>query len=184
MKTLLGLIICIFGMSCSIVQGQHSMDNIDFVSFRFQHSLRIPNHYIVIEFDKQKTNKKDLYSVQEQANNAYYTTIKINSMPSSNDPQWNSTKIDTSYVIDNSLFNALVQDIALLDCIDIRSAIMDGLDGNECVLEYGTRSNSITYKFWSPEFRTKERGLVEFYNLCMKTISIAGFSQKNIFDTQ
>ena len=164
MKINLILLIFSLTMASRTCFAQQSNDKIDYIAFRFEHSLRIPYNRVIIEM----------------INGQSEIEVKVHSVPMNNDKQWDNTKIDKSFKIDTKLFTDLANEVFALNKIDLKKAMTGGLDGTECSIEFGTFGSTVTYKFWSPDVETKNRDLTDFIRICKKMIEIGGLNPKDI----
>jgi len=144
--------------------GQQTNDKIDYIGFKFYHSLRFVNHEVSIEIIKRKSE----------------VVVKTTSTPMNNDKEWENTKIDTSFTIDKSKFIELTNKVSELNKINLNKAMIGGLDGTLCTIEFGTYGSTVSYKFWTPDCDTKERELSYFLNLCKILIETGGLEPKEI----
>jgi hypothetical protein len=165
MKNKLTFLILILTITVGESFGQQLTSKIDFVTFEFSHSKRIPYSSIKINIE----NRPEECSVQ------VYSSAK------NNDKEWKYSVIDTTYVIESNVFNELVKDVLLLNKIDLNRVFLEGgLDGTTCVISFGTFGNSISYHFWTPDNLTELRGLENFLVICKKMIRIGGLDPKEI----
>ena len=154
---------CFLLFSISTVTGQEYRKEITFVTLEFWHSLRIPNHHIKIELK----NIRDEVSVD----------VLAESM--SDDKKWNVFNRDTTFTISKEQYASILLRSVKLKEIDLEKASIRGLDGTTCSLKIG-HMNSISYRFWTPNYATKSRGLEDFLNLVEDILRIAGFDPKEI----
>ena len=97
-----------------------------------------------------------------------------------NDERWKSTIVDTSFTIDKSRFVELANKVIEFNKIDLTKAIIGGLDGTECSIEFGTLRSTVAFKFWTPDYDTKKRDLSGFLSLCKIIIETGGLEPKEI----
>lgn len=164
MKNRIILLISILTMISSICFAKQINDKIEYIAFKFDHSRRIPNKNVTIEIIKRQSE----------------IVVKVKSTPMNSDKQWEKTKIDTTFTIDKKKFIELANDMLILNKIDLNKALTGGLDGTECTIEFGQYKSTVAYKFWSPDYDTKQRGLSDFLSLCKKLIEVGGLNPKEI----
>jgi len=145
--------------------GQQVIEKVDYIAFRFDHSRRIPFNHVTIEIIKRQTE----------------IIVKTHSVPMNNDKNWEASKIDKSFNIDSKVFGELINEVLTLNKTDLNKALIGGLDGTECAIEFGTFGSTVTYKFWSPDYDTEKRGLKDFMKLCNKLIEVGGLNPNEIF---
>ncbi len=148
-------------------KAQQLTKNINHIVFQFSHSKRIPNHYLEIELIKRESS----------------TRVHVNSTPMNNDRNWRNTKIDTTYFVDNVVFERLAVQAVTLTKIDLyRAFILEaGLDGTNATIKFGKYGATIAYSFWNPEDLTEDRGLSDFFDLCKSIVMIGGLNPVEIF---
>jgi hypothetical protein len=163
----IAFLLAIISIVLTSIDAQQVNDNIDHIAFRFSHSRRIPNSFVEIELIKRKSE----------------TTVYVNSTPMNNDKQWERTRIDTSFMIENTIFEELTNQVLLLTKIDLNRALFlgAGLDGTASTIEFGKYGATVAYKFWDPDYLTDKRGLSVFFDLCKKIIKIGGLDPQEIF---
>lgn len=136
----------------------------EFIELDFRHSLRIPDHHVIIRIEPMSKNhmllKLKSEPMEGKANSKYKLVTK-------------SLYINTKeYMKIISLFNQIsasaLNDTSL--CIGI------GGDGTRCSLECGINTSSIVYKVWTPEVQTKERKLEEFLECFEYIKKLSGYS--------
>lgn len=155
------LILVFLSVACT---AQKSNDKIDYIAFDFRHSLRIPNHTVSVEIITRQNE----------------VIVKVKSYPMKDAEQWKNTIVDTSFTIDKDKFIELTNKAVDLKGIDLKKAAISGEDGTECSIEFGSFGNTITYKFWSPDYETNKRGLFKFVDLCKELIKVGGLNPKEI----
>jgi hypothetical protein len=143
---------------------QQINDKIEYIGFKNEHSRRILNQKVTIELIKRQ----------------FETVVKVKSNPMNNDKQWEKTKIDTTFTIETKLFIELANEVLILNKTDLNKALTGGLDGTECEIEFGQFGSTLTYKFWTPDYDTEQRGLTDFLKLCKKLIDIGGLNPVDI----
>lgn len=155
------LILVFLSLACT---AQKSNDKIDYIAFDFSHSLRIPNHTVSIEIIERQNE----------------VVVNVKSYPMKDAEQWQSTIVDTSFTIDKDQFIELINKAKDLKKIDLAIATLNGLDGTECSIEFGTKGNTTKYKFWTPDYETNTRGLSDFLDLCKELIKVGGLNPKDV----
>jgi hypothetical protein len=162
------IILSIFVLRISNVSGQSLP--VDFfikhITFENQQSLRIPNNIVRIDIEKKNDNKVYMHVI---------------SKPSENDAKWNKTKIDTTYELDTIIFKQILREVLKITKIDVVKAITIGNDGALCTLGFGCFENDISFRFWCPDYETKERGLNDFINACNIIIKTAKLKPKDVY---
>ena len=104
----------------------------------------------------------------------------MKSYPLRSDKKWDHSIIDTSFVVEKDVFIELANQVIELNKTNLSKALGGGLDGTTCSIEFGSYSSSVTYKFWTPDYKPKERGLAYFLTLCRRLIEIADLDPKEI----
>jgi hypothetical protein len=136
------------------------------ISFRFNHSQRVPFNRVTIDIIKREKS----------------VVVLTNSEPSSLDKVWKDSRINKTKTITNEEYEDLVKEVLNLTKMDlIRPLSLSGYDGYYCSISFGSSGNKITYTFWSPTNGTEYRGLTEFLDLCKKLITIGGLDYEQIF---
>jgi len=147
--------------------GQQENNPITDIRFHYSHSMRIPFSSVNIEFHKNLKNKAKIF---------------IESTAENDNPKWKYSVIDTSYVIENKIFEEIAIKVKNLEKIDLNKAYEIGADGSTCTISFGGNGKEISYSFWIPEVDTEKRGLTDFYNLCKEIISICKLDLKQILE--
>jgi hypothetical protein len=158
------MFLLVISISC---YGQQGNNPITDIRFHYSHSMRIPFSSVNIEFHKNLKNK---------------TKIFISSTAKSNDPKWRYSVIDTSYVIDNKIFEEIAAKVKIFEEINLNKAYEIGADGSTCKITFGGNGKEISYCFWIPGVDTEKRGLTDFYNLCKEIILICKLDSKQILE--
>jgi hypothetical protein len=160
MKKLNLILISLLTFSCQL-KGQ-GIQNIELI---FQHSLRIPSHRVEIK----AKNRDGKYEVVVKAD------------PMINDIKWSKTKIDTTYAITRGDFDQLKAMVMSMPTTDmIKAMIGSGEDGTTWQLSFGDFQNKITYQIWTIDYRTKERGLEKYANICEFLMTLGRMNYKKI----
>ncbi len=162
MKKIVLIFLLIF--STGVVFGQRKNDKITYIKFDFWHSLRIPNHTVSIEIIKRQSE----------------VVVKVKSTPRNDNIKWKYSKVDTSFYISKNKFIELSMKTSELNKINLNKALVSGKDGTECTIEFGNYGNTISYKFWTPDYNTEQRGLKYFLNLCETLIETGGLKINEI----
>ncbi len=130
----------------------------EYVSLTLTHSRRIPYNYVRIEFMKYDS--------------VFYLTVYSKALD--NNKEFKSTTFYKRYQLNRSTFNRIVDKLKRFDEMDLTEALpLGGKDGTRCAISFGTRERTISYNCWSPDYKTKERGLMEYYNVCAELIKLA-----------
>lgn len=75
----------------------------------------------------------------------------------------------------------MANQLFVLENINLSCAVVQGgIDGSQCSIEYGADVCSLTYKFWSPDYDTTQRGLTKFLRLCKIINEIGGLNPDDI----
>jgi hypothetical protein len=144
------LILCL--LSCQ-KRDDHT-ERIEDIEFSYISGLRIPYNTVTINITR---NNKDSSNVFIQIRPLFDTQ------------KWGYSKIDEIVKIDNLTF----EKIKLLDHINMDKAHKIGNDGSTWKIEYGAKGKNKRYKFWSPTFQTKKRGLDNFVQLSEQILDIS-----------
>lgn len=151
----------IFFFSSSFVQDNR---DVTFISFELTHSRRISNHHVFINI----INKNKRSSVHLIATSLGETKIRIYKVK------------DTSFTIIDEKFKEVNAAILQLQQIDTSKGIVNGIDGTNCKVEFGSANKTVKYEFWSPDYETEQRGLTDFLNACNKIIEAAHLQPKDV----
>lgn len=141
---------------------------IDNIEFTFVSGLRIPYNTVNVNISKTNDNKSAF--------------AFIHSEPSSNEPKWAYSKIDTIIDIDIKSFEKLVEAAKTLESINPDEAYTQGLDGSTWKIEFGSKGKNKSYKYWSPTSDTEKRGLTEFVKLSEEILEKVKLDKKDILD--
>jgi hypothetical protein len=142
------------------VIAQQLNERIDNITFRFSDPQI--NQKVIIELIKRQ--KEDVIKVNSRIDNLKKKSI-----------------IDTTFVIEQNLFDELVNEVVALNKTDLCKAFsIGGYDGTYWTIQFGGNGNSISYNFWSPKSLTEPRGLTDFMKLCKRIIEISGLNSENI----
>jgi len=147
---------------------QKKQSKIDNIEFTFVSGLRIPYNTVNIAISKTHDNKSAF--------------AFIHSEPSSNNPKWAYSKIDTIVDIDIKSFEKLAEAAKTLENINPDKAYIQGLDGSTWKIDFGSKGKNKSYKFWSPTSDTKKRGLSEFVNLSEQILENVKLNRKEVLD--
>jgi len=159
------LFMLLLTIQTQFVFSQKHTNKAEYVSFTLTHSMRIPYNYIRIEFTK--------------SDSVFYLTV--NSKALDNNRKFKSTTFLKHYKSDMKTFNRLVTKLKKLEEVDLKKALPLGRrDGTSCTISFGTRERTISYNCWSPDYETKERGLIEYYNICVELIKLAKLKTEDI----
>jgi len=158
-KTLIVFIVILTICSC-----QQEKYKIEIINLTIEHSKRIPYASISIRLTREKSETK----------------AHLVSSPRNDDEEWKYSRIDTIITIDNKTFDELDYASNNLMKKDLSKSEMDGKDGTESVLVFGTNSAMTLYKFWSPDYETETRGLTEYLEICKKLVEVVGLKPDDI----
>ena len=144
----------------------YSQSGINEITFNFRHSLRIPDHHVTIHIENYR----------------HEITVKVKSEPLKGyEKEWGHTRIDTTYKITADVFQQLTQSVLLIDGNSIIKRLNDrGMDGTVCEIKFGSFQNAVSYKFWSPQYNTKQRNLDSFLDACKLIIRTGKLDPKEI----
>lgn len=159
-RILFPLIVMAF-LSCQVQESK-----IDEIEFSYSNERRIPYHTININISKSYNNDS--------------AVVFIQSKPLSDIPKWAYSKIDTIFRIDQKTFEKLTNATASLDKIDMDKAEQKGFDGSTWKIEFGSKGKNKSYRFWSPNWETKKRGLVDFIKLSEQFIKISKLKKDEV----
>lgn len=137
---------------------------IDYIGLKFEHSRRIPNHIIHIELIKRQSE----------------FVARVKSEPMDSSREFINTRIDKTISIDKTLFIEIAGEILKFREINLKKAFLSGKDGTECSIEFGKFGNTLTYKFWTADYKTKVRDLTHFLAVFRKILKIGGFNPDEI----
>lgn len=147
-------------------KGQSLNQEIDNISFRFNHSQRVPFNKVTIDINRREKS----------------AVVLTSSEPSSTDKKWKDSRISRTKTISKEEYENLVSKVLILTKMDlIKPLSISGYDGYYCSISFGYAGNKITYTFWSPTNGTEYRGLNEFLDLCKNFIQLGGLDYDQIF---
>ena len=136
------------------------------IEFHFEHSRRIPNHFIDVKINRHGNE----------------VTLNVKTKSSQESEKWTKENIDTSFTISTEKFQTLINSVKNISCNDIIKNIgLTGLDGTVCELMFGDYASSITYKIWTPSYDTQKRNLTEFLDCCSLILKTAGLVPSLIY---
>jgi hypothetical protein len=83
-----------------------------------------------------------------------------------NSPEWDYSKIDTSFSISSSQYLTVSDAISrMLENENINKDTISGKDGSEIKIQFQVDGLIKSYQVWTPEYETNERKLVEFLDV-------------------
>ena len=135
-----------------------------FISFELTHSLRIPNHHVVINI----VNRNKQQSVHLITNPLTKIKNKVYKAQ------------DTVFAINVDEFEALSNAVLKLNDMNVAKAELSGKDGTTCNIEFSSADKTVKYEFWSPDYETEQRGLTDFLNACKQIIEAAHLRPKDV----
>jgi hypothetical protein len=141
---------------------------IDNIEFTYTSGLRIPYNIVNVNIFRTRDNQN--------------AVAVIHCEPSSNEPKWAYSKIDTIVDIDIESFEKLAKATIPLENINLDKAFLDGHDGSTWKIEFGSKGKNISYNFWSPLSNSKERGLTEFINLSEQILDKVKLNKAEIIE--
>ena len=157
------LVITLFALT-SLTMCKNEADKVEYVKFELIHSRRIPNHKVQIEITKK--------------NSIYF--LHLQSSPIARNTIWEKTRIDTTFIIDNTAFKKVSREVYKLSKCDFSKSEIMGLDGYDCTIKFGFEGKEKTYNFWTPNYDTEERGLTDYLKACNLMIKTAGLKTEEI----
>ena len=145
---------------------QKNTKGTEYIQFTLTHSMRIPYNYVRIDYTK--------------SDSAFYLTVYSKAL--NDNKKFKSTTFYKHYKSDKKTFNQIVEKLKKLDEIDLSEALpQGGKDGTRCTISFGTRVRTISYNCWAPDYETKNRGLLVYYNICVELIKLARLKPEDIF---
>ena len=156
------LVITLFALT-SLTMCKNDTDKVEYIKFELRHSLRIPNNKVQIEI----TKKNSEYFLHLRSVPAFVTI-------------WEKTRIDTTFIIDNTTFKKVSREVIKLTKCDFSKSEVMGLDGYSCKIKIGFEGQEKTYDIWTPNYDTKERGLTDYLKACILIIKTAGLKTEEI----
>ncbi|WP_162127680.1 hypothetical protein [Flavobacterium phycosphaerae] len=142
---------------------QQTNKSINYICYRYSHSMRIPYSEVTIEiFKKQK-----------------YAIVKVRSKAANNDKQWEYSKIKNEFKVDLKTFEKLTKKLVPLQTIELDKGM--GFDGTNSEIEFGNGNKNFKYNAWTPELNTDKRGLNYFLDCCKELILLGKLDPKEIF---
>ena len=144
------------------------MSRIDEIEFTYISSRRIPYNEVKINISRMFVGDSAL--------------IFIESRPGNYDPKWNYSKIENSITIDLKTFEKLTDETVSLDKINIDKAYLDGNDGSTWEIKFGSKGKNKSYRFWTPDYNVKERGLSNFVTLCEQIVEVSKLNKEEILE--
>lgn len=158
----------IVAIAFCLLNCQNTESRIDNIGFTYGSALRIPYSTVNVDISRTHDNKNAVAFVHCEA--------------SSDEAKWAYSQIDTVIDVDIESFEKLAEATRSLENINLDKAYEDGLDGSTWKIEFGAKGKNISYSFWVPSLKTKERGLTEFVNLSKQILDIAKLNKKEILD--
>jgi hypothetical protein len=163
MKRIL-LILCVSALGLSSISAQTDADKFTPIFLEFNHSLRIPNGLVQIQIYNRPNGVE----------------LRAYSQPLKDTQEWAHTRVQRTLSISKEVFQKWYQQAQTFNQIDLEQAMIMGKDGATCSIEFGGFGGTVTYKFWSPNYDTKPRGLTSFLSLFEEILTAAGFDPKEI----
>jgi hypothetical protein len=167
MKTVTKIFLLIIMLTSFTIESFGQNHGIYYVKFDFYHSLRIPNYHVSVDFQRYGDS----------------ISVRIISEPMKNqDEKWNKTKIDSTFELEKSEFDKVVEAVQKINCANIADGLdYSGLDGTTCEISYGGISTGISYKVWTPDYDTKKRNLEDYMDACKLILMTVKLDYKEIF---
>ena len=166
MKIIRLLLITIF--SFTLLNCQNTNSKIDEIVFTYESARRIPYSSVRVEISKTHDKKS--------------AVAFIHCEPASEEAKWKYSKIDTVRDIDIESFEKLIKETDKLENIDLDKAYSQGMDGSTWKIEFGSRGKNLSYSFWVPLWKTKERGLLDFVKLSEDILDQVKLNRKEILN--
>ena len=161
-------LLTLFALFILTVCSSYGQIRTDKVNFKFTHSLRIPNHEIIIDV---------IHIIDRDT-----VLMRVQSNPIENEPRWLHTKIDTTYKVNKQQFKALKEIVQSISLEDMKKAMRGGgTDGTLCELGFGDWQNKIIFQVWTPNYDTKERGLEKYMEACEMMLRMVKFKPRKVF---
>lgn len=137
-------------------------NDIYFVKFEFNHSLRIDNYHVLVELQRRGND----------------ITVHVVTEPMEG---YDGTKRNYQFELSKAEFDEVCAGVKQIDCKDIVNDLGTlGLDGTICEIEYGSYATAISYKVWSPDLDTRKRNLTPFLNACKLILETGKLKPKEI----
>jgi hypothetical protein len=139
--------------------------------FEFTHSRRLDDGHVTI--DLYRNDWSDSADVMVRVITAHGTKRSGN---------WESDR-DSIFFTGVEVFNRLFGQAMDLDATFIgKSLDPNGADGTTFTIKFGGGMSSVTYKVWTPDYDTDERGLAPFLDLCKKFLELGGLDPWRFID--
>jgi len=139
---------------------------IDEIEFSYISSRRIPFSEVKIQIARMPSNDSAIAFVQTR--------------PASTDPKWQYSKIEKFITIDLQYFEKFANEASSFDKINMDKAHEYGHDGSTWEIQFGSKGKNKSYRFWSPDYNTKERDLTAFVNLCEQIVEVSKLEKEQI----
>lgn len=148
MKLLLPLLFLFICCTCRQTNtADYNQSHITYLSFSCENHLSIPYHFISVTIE----NRFDSITVHSLSKPLYDSA------------KWAYSTIDTSFTIDSTSFQQLVNMVTKITAGDVMQAsTIRGEDGTDCTISYGHYLPSVAYAVWSPEYKTEQRRAQQF----------------------
>lgn len=140
------------------------------IHFEFHHSRRIPYRHIVIEMTQKCMTDSAIITIVSSP----YDTISN---------KWNYSKIDTTIEISRNDFENIINSVKQIKNVEIDynpNILVSQKDGTICIIGYGNSQDYVSFRFWSPDYKTEDRKLQEFLSACKQILTIANLDPKEI----
>lgn len=167
LKLLLFVVIILCLSNCQKADSRKN-SKIDNIEFTYTSGLRIPYNIVNVNIIRNRGNQN--------------AVAIIHCEPSSNEAKWAYSKIDTIVDIDIESFEKLTKATIPLENINLDKAFLEGFDGSTWKIEFGSKGKNISYNFWSPLSKSKERGLMEFINLSEQILDKVKLNKAEIIE--
>jgi hypothetical protein len=166
MKRIVFIIVCFIGIKFATAQ---FYEPLDYVKLKFGTFINNSIPYdLTIELFIYYSEDKPIKAI-------------VHSSSGNNNKKFEYSNIDTSFFVDKDKFYKILDLLKSIPPSDIYSEYTLGCDGTDIIIEFGHFQNYVSYKVWTPDYKTKERKLEAFLNACKMIIEIVNLNPDNIF---
>jgi hypothetical protein len=150
------------------------IESID-IKLGITHYMKTPNNSIEISLQREKRNKKTVKVI--------INPINLSNRIKDKKYERISNIKDTLFYIPIEKYIKIVNSLKLIKQEDIYNSLSEiGIDGYSTKLEFGNSSNSITYNVFGPTYRTEERKLQYYLNVCSLIIESVNLKLEEFLD--
>jgi len=139
-------------------------NSVDYIKLEIDQSRRFVNNKVSIEITKEKFNY----------------LIHIKSLPMFRKQEWEKTRIDTTFFIENKDLKQLSEEVVKLIKCDFSKSEVVGLDGASYSIKFRFEGKEKEYNIWSPNCDTEKRGLTHYLKVCELIVETVGLKTKEI----